>query len=266
MSGHHPSTNGEILYKYIQEKALSMNGPSELERLSTLQVGGRSKEHAEYFFGYACASIFSRLIKKAEKTLDEGRPSSEKVISRYIEETLEIVILTQERTSSRMAALAISAVESSHKNIPSSVIKAVNGERMRQSCYICGNYLQKGAIDPTVSLEYEHIWPSSYGGDSTAENILPACQRCNKAKGDMILWHTAHIGSFCLKPNPSPDELTRVKRPLLVAAHMKKIFLHATLNRTSLKNSALQIGPISLDRHKTPYPDDARDFFNFEYH
>lgn len=134
MRGHHPSTNGEILYKYIQERALPMNGSSELERLSTLQIGGRSKEHAEYFFGYACASIFSRLIKKTEKTIDEGRPSPEKVISRYIEETLEIVTFSQERISSRMAALAISAVESSHKNIPSSVIKAVNGERMRQTC------------------------------------------------------------------------------------------------------------------------------------
>lgn len=266
MSGHYPSTNGEILYKYIQERVFSVNQPSELERLSVLQVGGRSREHAEYFFGYACASIFSRLIKKTEKTLDEGRPSPEKTVSRYVEETLEIVTLAQDRTSSRMAALAISAVESSHRSIPSSVIKAVNGERMRQSCYICGNYLQKGTDDPTICLEYEHIWPSSYGGDSTAENILPACQRCNKAKGDMILWHTAHIGAFFLKPNPSPDELTRVTRPLLVAAHMKKIFLHATLNRTSLKSSALQIGPISPDRHTPPYPEDARDFFNFEYH
>lgn len=265
MLGHYASTNGENLYKYIRENVFSTDDAFQFEKLSSMQVGGRSSEHADYFFGYACASIFSRLIKKTEKTLDELRPSPERIISRYIEETLEIVTFTRSATSTRMAALAIRAVESSHKEIPSSVRKAVNGERMRQSCYICGNFLQKDSDDPTIRLEYEHIWPSSYGGDSIAENILPACKRCNNAKGDMILWHTAHIGALCLKPNPSPDELTKVSRPLLIAAHMKKIFTHASFNRISLKNSALQIGPISPDRHKSPYPDDARDFFNFEY-
>lgn len=265
MHGHRPSTNGEILYKYIEEKVLTRRSITDIKNLTVMQAGARSVEHASYFFGFSCASIFSRIIKKTERVLEECRPSPEKVISRYIEETLEINFFDQDRISSRLAALAISAVESSHKDIPNSVIKAVNGEKMRLSCYICGNSLQKGSTDPTLSLEYEHIWPSSYGGDSIAENILPACERCNKAKGDMIIWHTAHINAFCLKPNPSANEMTRVTRPLIVAAHMKRVFDYATSNKLSLKDSALRIGPISPDRHRSPYPDDARDFFNFDY-
>lgn len=265
MRGHTPSTSGEVLYKFIEEKVLITNSLSEMEKLAVMQVGARSEEHASYFFGFACASIFSRLIKKTERVLEEGRPSPEKTIARYIEDTLEIYSFSQDKISYRIAALAVSAAESSHKNIPSSVIKAVNGEKIRLNCYICGNLLQKDSEDPTACLEYEHIWPSCYGGNSISENILPACKRCNKAKGDMLLWHTAHIGAFCLKPNPSTDEMTRVTRPLIVAAHMKKIFNHAILNRISLKESALRVGPISPDRHKSPHPEDARDFFNFEY-
>lgn len=265
MRRHNPSTKGEALYKCIEEKVLMTNGRSEMETLAVMQVGARTREHANYFFGFTCASIFRRLIKKTEQVLEEDRPAPEKTIARYIEETLEVNFLSQEKIACRLAALAISATESSHKDIPKSVIKAVNGTKNRLSCYICGNFLQKDSVDPTVKLTYEHIWPSCYGGDSIEENILPACRKCNDAKGDMILWHTAHVGAFCLKPNPSSDEMTRVTRSLLVAAHMKKIFNHATLYDMSLKESALQVGPISQDRHRIPYPDDARDFFNFEY-
>lgn len=265
MRGHLPSTSGEILYKFLEEKILIASNLPELERLAVMQVGARSEQHASYFFGFACASILTRLIKKTERVLEEGRPSPERIIARYVEDTLEVHSYSQERIANRLAALAVSAAESSHKNIPNSVIKAVNGEKLRHTCYICGNLLQKESEDPTTCLEYEHIWPSCYGGNSIAENILPACKRCNKAKGDMLLWHTAHIGAFCLKPNPSTEEMTRVTRSHIVAAHMKRIFNHATSNRVTLKESALRVGPISPDRHRVPYPDDARDFFNFEY-
>lgn len=41
-------------------------------------------------------------------------------------------------------------------------------------CYYCGE---------TETITMEHIMPKSIGGGFTAENIVPACQRCNTARG-----------------------------------------------------------------------------------
>ena len=41
-------------------------------------------------------------------------------------------------------------------------------------CYYCGE-------PETITME--HVMPKSIGGGFTAENIVPACQRCNTARG-----------------------------------------------------------------------------------
>ena len=105
-------------------------------------------------------------------------------------------------------------------------------------------------------MQLEHIWPQSFGGDSIAENLLPACPACNNAKSDMLLWQNAHIHSFTLKPEPSPQEL---------AQHRRNIFEYASTHRTTLKDAALIIGSVDLSEISSIDRDDAVDFFNFGF-
>ena len=46
-------------------------------------------------------------------------------------------------------------------------------------CYFCG--------EPDLSyITFEHVMPKSIGGGFTAENIVPACVRCNNIRGRLF--------------------------------------------------------------------------------
>lgn len=263
--GFRPSTAGERLFAYVAEQALGGPCLSELAETRALRLGGRTADLSQYFFGFACASIFTRLMRKAERVLESERSAPAKVVVQYVERSLEMGLGSERETAARMAALAIDAVHTSHRSIPPSVAQAVGGRRQRLHCYLCGSLVRKDAADPGELLEYEHIWPSSYGGDSVEENLLPACSICNKAKDDMVLWHTAHISGFCLKPQPSPDEMTRVGRKHKIASYMRTVFDHAVAGKVSLKDAAIKLGPIDMANQQSIDPDDARDFFNLSF-
>ena len=46
-------------------------------------------------------------------------------------------------------------------------------------CYFCGE-------EDIRYLTFEHLWPKSIGGGFTAENIVPACDRCNNIRGRLF--------------------------------------------------------------------------------
>ncbi len=46
-------------------------------------------------------------------------------------------------------------------------------------CYYCGE-------SDRALLTFEHVMPKSIGGGFTAENIVPACDRCNSVRGRLF--------------------------------------------------------------------------------
>lgn len=50
--------------------------------------------------------------------------------------------------------------------------------RDHYKCAYCGNQFKKD------ELTIDHVHPQSKGGKSTWENLVSACQRCNRKKGD----------------------------------------------------------------------------------
>ncbi len=52
--------------------------------------------------------------------------------------------------------------------------------RDRFACQYCGTGF------PTEELTFDHIVPRSRGGRTTWENVVTACVRCNRAKGDRL--------------------------------------------------------------------------------
>jgi hypothetical protein len=54
-------------------------------------------------------------------------------------------------------------------------------KRDRFTCQYCGKH------PPDVLLEADHILPVSAGGADTIENLVTACQECNRGKSDRLL-------------------------------------------------------------------------------
>jgi 5-methylcytosine-specific restriction endonuclease McrA len=256
------TTAGEKLFQYIACDILDEGYANQLCDTQALQIGGRSNDLGQYFYGFNCCNIFARLIRKTERVIQQDRPDPARIITQYAESHLEI---TNRIKARRLSALALAANKSAGRSIPYSVGLAVIGSRILHHCYICGNSISKSKDDESSKLELEHIWPSSYGGDSIEENILPACGVCNRNKADMLLWYTGHLAGFCLKPQPSVSEQVQVKRREKIAWFMRNTYNIAIKYNISLKNAALQHGPIDMDDQKSIDEEDSLDFFNLTF-
>ncbi|MDA1229494.1 MAG: HNH endonuclease, partial [Planctomycetota bacterium] len=117
--------------------------------------------------------------------------------------------------------------------------------------------------DDTNTRAYtaDHIWPRSFGGNSTAENLLPACGECNqKHKSDFASWAMTGIQSVILGINPPPDDLRRIAGVHRFALHHRQAQILAISERLSLRDAYLRIGPSSDPR--TVNARDSAHFFN----
>lgn len=53
----------------------------------------------------------------------------------------------------------------------------------RNQCYLCGHYFGQHH-----KRSVEHIWPLALGGSTQEQNLIPACESCNTARGSMLTW------------------------------------------------------------------------------
>lgn len=256
-----PATAGEALFLFLCKEIFAIQKVTDTKQLSILQTGGRSEDFASYFEALTVTNTFSRLIKKAQQIQKSDCATSDQQLKTYIKQQLEISH-SDRSIANRLIALTWSAQKASHKPIPMSVRKAVIDNRALVTCYICGTTLSPNSTTDDSKVQYEHIWPSSYGGDSIEENLLPSCFSCNQQKGDLILWQTAHITSFCLKPDPSEEEMKDVRRREKIAVYLRKLATHASAKNITLKRSAKELGPAELSLQESIDREDARDFFN----
>jgi 5-methylcytosine-specific restriction endonuclease McrA len=262
-----PSTAGERLFQYIVNTVIGENSHIELQNLQLLRAGGRSDEFFEYFLGTYSFNFMGRCLRKASsirKTV-EDESLHQGLLTKYFQKTLEMPNVAGERNLDQLALLTFHAVSYSGKSISKRTKLNVRNSQNLCTCYICGKEIVHKSDDPELLIKYEHIWPSSYGGDSAVDNLLPACEKCNSQKADMLLWQDCHIHSFILPPDPSEEEWKKITRAKKIAKHRAKIFDIACNKSLTLKEAAIEAGPIdvhisslySLDE------DDCVDFFNF---
>jgi len=97
-------------------------------------------------------------------------------------------------------------------------------------CAYCG--------DSDVSLSQEHIVPLSAGGGYVAENVVPACSRCNESKHKKPLedWLVEPASTFVLK-----NAGERIKEYLLVVAETSR-------NSAETSRLTVTIAPSGLSR------------------
>lgn len=262
-----PSTAGERLFQHIIKDVIGENSHIELQNLELLKSGGRAAAFFDYFLGIYAFNFLGRCLRKAasiQKTI-EDESLHQSFLTQYFQKTLEIPNAAGERNLDQLAQLSLYAASYSGKDISKRTKSSVRNGQDTCYCYICGKEILRRAETPELLIKYEHIWPSSYGGDSTAENLLTACEKCNELKADMLLWQDSHIHSFILPPAPKRDEWMKITRTKKIAKHRAKIFDLACLRKLSLKEAAIEVGPIdvSIESLYSMDEDDCVDFFNF---
>ncbi len=179
----------------------------------------------------------------------------------YLQTEMEIAIdRRNEEAINRLISLSVLSAKTSKENINNSTRSLVTPEFKVIYCYICDKKLEATTEDIATKVQYEHIWPRSFGGDSSPDNLLPACNICNHNKGSTLLWQDAHVHSFVLSPFPDADDIKKIQHKERIALHRRSIFRRACDDRITLKSAALKVGAMGEIKYK--YPDDAIDFFN----
>lgn len=262
-----PSTAGERLFQHIIKDIIGESSQLELKNLSLLKAGGRSADFFDYFLGTYAFNFLGRCLRKAssiQKSI-EDESLHQSTLIQYFQKTLEMPIMAGERNLDQLAQLSLFAASYSGKSISKRTKHSVRNGQDICNCYICGKEILQKSEDQELLIKYEHIWPSSYGGDSTVENLLAACDKCNFYKADMLLWQDSHIHSFILSPTPSRDEWMKITRTKKIAKHRAKIFETACSLELTLKEAAIETGPIDvgLESLYSIDEDDCIDFFNF---
>lgn len=260
------ATPGEHLLSLLSEKVLKEDGIAISEGLTSLSaIGDRRQELQEYVIAVNALNLTARLIKKAERVMeiDDASLHHEEFV-RFLQQTLGLVKHPSDVLDD-LARHSIYAAKVSKRPVSKATKRRVRGTELEVECYLCGKLCVHKSEDQMASIFYEHIWPASYGGDSIEENLLPACYGCNDAKQDMLLWHTGAIFSFVLKPNPSIEERTRIGRREKVARRIQDILHKANVERCTLKEAAIKIGPARFENLIAIDNDDAIDYFNLHF-
>jgi 5-methylcytosine-specific restriction endonuclease McrA len=139
------------------------------------------------------------------------------------------------------------------------------------NCYICGKKLIAKAAskdDKHAERTADHLWPLCFGGSTSAENLLPACFRCNNVRKSLLSWASGPVyntmwskGSESASQDQRPNPELEVTIPLALARLMDRASGHRkdAIKRTmTLKEAALELGPI---RPELDYRDDKHYVF-----
>jgi hypothetical protein len=260
-----PMTPGEHLFQFVLRDIFLSESYSTVRALDMLGVGSRGEELSQYFVGVSAMNIVGRCIKKAQRVRDIDDESLHHAeMATFLQRVLGLANKGDDLVD-QFARLSLRAAAVSGRPINRSTRQAVRQGRTEIPCYLCGIMCLDVTDEPKDEIQYEHLWPSSFGGESTADNLLPSCWACNQKKEAMLLWHTGHLFSFVLKPSPSEEELKSITRREKIARHMKTIFEYACDRGCTLKEAALEVGPFNTQGIVPIELADAMDFFNFQF-
>lgn len=272
MIGFRPVTHGEHLYIRVVDLFIE-NGAALTNSLSAFRnsslVGNRCDAFADYCTGLYYFNLTARLIKAAKAVLADPNGSEFTYRGSFLTFLVNQCGITESQFGrfnvNKLISFSFAAAQASGEKISKEVKSLVRAPFITLECYICGKELFVNSADSDDAIEYEHIWPSSYGGDSVIANLLPACSGCNRAKGSMMLWQDSWKHSLVLPPDPSLNDLTEVTRSMKVALHRKKIFDYAATHFVTLKDAALEVGPADFSALAPIEPSDATDFFTIQF-
>ena len=256
-------THGERLYGFLRALLAESLPRGELE--DWLEPVGMTSEWVEYFEQLSAVGLTGRVVA-AGRSL--SKTFADRILFRQqYRSYLNDFLLVSKAVLDGLLGFAIEAVDVADGKISDGLRKERRAwaERRRPNCYLCATYLN---FEDEKSDEYctlEHLWPSSYGGDSIAENLLPACALCNRArKADFATWATTSVQSVLRGLNPDTKDPYLLSGPALFALHNWAGQRYAIRHKTNLRDAFLQIGPWTeprvVNKREVAY------FFNLRNH
>lgn len=245
-----PSTSGEKLFLLIKN-----------EILPAIKAGGLTWSRVDELFSASCGGEeFSSYIKGAttiynmKRLLVFWRHERPQITNQnvYISSIATFVGNSifpglDLETRKKIARYVINAELSSFRKIPDDIRKKYKSSAKKASCYLCDTPLDTTQTDDKAKdfFTLEHLWPTSMGGDSDEDNLLPACILCQDLKKNFLSWEWLNIQNSIYSIAPSGEELKSIPWETRIAKHYLAAIKLAESQNIKLKESFQKIGPIS---------------------
>ena len=180
-------TAGEYFARYLLDHHLGGREPQLWRGVGdALLASARAEDWIDAFRQMASLQLCRRLIDAGAVLLTRyGIDAAEREVKQMIVDTMVV----HYRAAGAVYERLIPAVNSSLTTINDSVRKELRAFARREMpyCYLCGADMDFEA-KTHLSFTLDHVWPRAYGGDSSLENLLGACQSCNNHKSDTPSW------------------------------------------------------------------------------
>lgn len=265
-----PSTSGERLFQRIGAYARDDLASNRLGQQRFVRLTGRGSPFGTYLEGSMIAFTFKRVMKATHGIFRDKNVDPAACNARLTSALRDWFSWLDREALAVLVRAAMRAEESSNSPIPKSVETEIWFTRRIHNCCFCGKPLTADAQSVVKDADgnkatLEHVWPTSLGGDSIPENLVPACGSCNKEKRDLFTWEQGSIHDFIYPIDfHLSDFLPRLPVAQRILLQRRAVTALAQRERITLKQALLRVGPYG-DTKALDFGD-TWDFFNTQNH
>lgn len=235
------TTSGQLFVGYLRDRHIGQHDWSDVSR--ALISTGRGERWVEALQDMAVLQLTRRLVAAASAIV-ESRPEWDMLADREIKQMILDTMVVDYFVVGEIHARLVPVVQAARRNISPLTRKQLRSESQRGSpwCYLCGSEFDYESADSPVSFTLDHVWPQAYGGDSDAENLLPACKSCNGRKGDVASWSLYPIQALVAGYQLSAEDIAVLPKEMRFAVLSRKATETAAEHHLSLKDAIINLG------------------------
>jgi HNH endonuclease len=252
-------TAGENLYLFV--RSWIRQGNSMDESFYWLDPIQRSDEWTEYIEQFMAVALTGQIVA-AGRTLRELYDGSTPFKTEFRSCVTGLLRIDRANVD-KLMRMATAAVDESLRDIANGLRRKLRQWAIGNHplCYLCGEPLDFKNGGSKKAYTADHIWPLSFGGDSVAENLLPACRECNhEHKGNFASWAMTSVQSVILGLNPSAESLGKATGVCRFGLHHRRVQQLAIDEKVSLRDAYERVGPSEALR--TLVQSEVGTFFN----
>lgn len=265
-----PSTEGEKLFQYMGQLALTDLSKNRLSQQNFIRLTGRNDHFGNYLEGSMISFAFKRLIKATQGIFHDPNSDREVCNIRLKRLLLDWFWWLDRDSISSLMRFNLRAFDASNKSIANGIATDIWGTAHIHKCCFCGDLLTAFGNSTFYDSKrnkasLEHVWPSSLGGDSNKDNLVPACFECNRQKGDLLAWEDGHIHNFIYEVDFNrSDFINRLPIIQRILLQRRAVFTLANREKITLKQALVRVGPYG--KLNVIDSNDTWDIFNTQNH
>lgn len=235
------ATKGEALYRYLQ---IHLDSEGSLSASSNwLAQFNRSLQWCSYIEEFMAINLAGQLIESGRYLRSKFEDSS--IFESEYRSLLREQVNMDRTSCDRLFRISKDAVDASLEQISDGTRNNLTrwAKTYHPNCYLCGRMMLFCEEDCDLRCTLDHVWPRDFGGDSIAENLLPACKECNsKHKTNYASWSMTNVQSILLGFTPSENKIKRLTGSSRYAIHRRHVQTIACDLQLTLKDAYLHVG------------------------